>query len=284
MQKFGTCYAPNSRKLNAFPRSRVRMKVDRKAVALDATELDEKKEKEIDDNKVLKISTFRGVSSDSSSTDNEGKKKSDINSNTDNEVVQVVWTRDDEKKKSEMIQKSDTSDKSSTKISTDKEKSIQNQEESHSPSHTDVKFDIVKSTGNSTTTSTTSGRKKSDTENYKNASSFGSSKIVQTRSHLEPQRSLQSSISSSSSMPCIQMKVCEEMPKNSVNSVSASGQCSSSIATGTPSSVSVSSTESNTSLLVPNSSSEASADNVIASLQGISEQTPSILSISQKKK
>ena len=99
MQKFGTCYAPNSRKLNAFPRSRVRMKVDRKAVALDATELDEKKEKEIDDNKVLKISTFRGVSSDSSSTDNEGKKKSDNNSNTDNEVVQVVWTRDDEKKK-----------------------------------------------------------------------------------------------------------------------------------------------------------------------------------------
>ena len=58
------------------------MKVDRKAVALDAIELDEKKEKEIDDNKVLKISTFRGVSSDSSSTDNEGKKKSDMSNST----------------------------------------------------------------------------------------------------------------------------------------------------------------------------------------------------------
>lgn len=43
MQKFGTCYSPNSRKLNAFPRSRVRMKVDRKAIAIEAAKLEAKR-------------------------------------------------------------------------------------------------------------------------------------------------------------------------------------------------------------------------------------------------
>lgn len=297
MQKFGTCYTPNSRKLNAFPRSRVRMKVDRKAIQIEAAKLEAKREAIA---KEAQTADRKKKSNDSDEVEDEAPtvrvtRHKNIDDLIDERIMRAnenCGTRANKDESSESLDVSDVKvvwkeEDDKSKAAPGDKKSGSDDEDDDSPPHV-VGFSYAKSSRIPIAAASKKRTSAEDAKGYNKGA--GSLNRFATASNAADatQQSAQPGISSSNSTPCFQSRTDDEMSvqNTAADSGAASNDGSSSNATGSPSSVSVSETESNMSLLVPtNSSGEnvSSSSDVLSGQSsnrpGLGAQTPSILSM-----